>query len=147
GEFMRVPVQPLIARIGSRSPTSPIGAVFLNRGSSHGVRPGTIAVYNGVNLLGRVPDRLSPLQCELLPLTNPETKLMIGAVLPPDRLDVSIAQAPKIPLTPRGDGTFIAQADRIKQINVGDEVLLLDDAWPASAQAMRIGTVQEVLAN
>lgn len=145
-EYMKTTVQPISARVTLRSPTSALGTVTVSRGSNHGVKPGTIAVYNGVELLGRII-KVDGVQSTILPLANRATGWIKGAVLPGGRTETVMSRAPKISLEPKGDGTFIAQADKALIINPGDEVVLLDESWPASAQAMKIGAVESVRPN
>lgn len=135
-------VHRLSARVAVRSP-APLGIVTLNRGSSDGVHEGDIAVYNGVNLLGRV-HKVSALQCELLPLGNRSTGLVDAAVFPADHRDVRLKSAPRVQLTPAGDGTLRGDVDRNTIVNVGDEVKLFDESWTLPAQGMSIGRVESI---
>ncbi|MCI0363651.1 MAG: hypothetical protein L0Y44_10390 [Phycisphaerales bacterium] len=137
-------VRPIIANVSLRSPSSPFGAVGLSRGATHGVRPGTIAVYEGVHLIGRVTEDISGVQCTMLPLSNPKTGLLDAVVLAKDRAGVTLTAAPKIQLTPRGDGTFSGQADRMALIHRDDDVVLIDTSWSPAAQGMNIGRVVSV---
>jgi cell shape-determining protein MreC len=144
-EYVKTPVQPLVAHVAMRSPASPYGLVTLNKGSSHGVKPHTIAVYDGVHLVGRVTEDVDPVRCSLLPLANSQTPLMEARVLPKERpAKTDLTQAAQIQLHARGDGMFHAQADRLEPIREGDEVVLLDAHWPAAAQAMKIGVVHSI---
>jgi cell shape-determining protein MreC len=146
-EDLKVPIKPLYARIGLRSPNSIVGAVVLNRGAKHGVKPGTIAVYQGVNLMGRVTDDVSAVQCTMLPLSNPLTPTVEARVLPKDRNFRAPVVARRIGLDPSGDGTFIANIDKSELIQEGDDVVLADLSWPESAQGMTIGKVESVRTN
>lgn len=146
-ELLDVPIQPRVAGVVLRSPTSTLGLVVLNRGANHGVKPGTVAVYDGVHLLGRVTDDVSAMQCSLLPLTNKSTGYLVARVMPMDRSDVRIADAPEILLEPDGSDAFTAQIDKNTLIEVGSTVRLRDTKWPATAQAMVIGLVESITPN
>jgi cell shape-determining protein MreC len=143
-DSMKAAMKAITARIGMRSPSSPVGTVVLSRGKNHGVRPGTIAIYDGDDLIGRVSDDISAVHCTLVPLTNPATPLLDARVFSKDHASLAIANAPAIQLTSRGDGALHGQVDRLKVINAGDEVRLFDDRWPQTARAMVIGIVESV---
>jgi len=137
----------LTANIVLRSPTAGSGSVTLNRGANHGVQPGTVAVYNGVHLLGRVTEEVSAVQCTLLPTTNKSNRLLECRVIPKDRPDLRSTEAPRVGLEPTGDGLFTAQPDAKESIAVGDTVRLDDTSWPTSAQKMIVGIVESVEPN
>jgi len=147
-DLPNVPVRPVLARIGLRAPAGASGVVTLNRGSRDGIAEGTIAVYEHINLVGRVRE-VSSVQCTLVPLTNAATGELQGAVIAHDRpgAAVSLASAPKVALKPRGDGTLFAEPPNDALINVGDEVRLSDESWPRAAQGMRLGIVEEIRPN
>ena len=141
------PVHTIIANVAARSPSSIVGTVVLNLGSRHKVKPGAVAVYDHVHLIGRIKE-VTAVQCVLLPLTNPGSVPIQAAVLPKDRTDaaLSLSAAPKVHLDEaRRDGTLAATPEDFKIINVGDEVVLIDPDWPESAQGMRIGVVESVI--
>jgi hypothetical protein len=119
------------------------GSVILSRGSNAGVTPGTIAICNGVHLLGRVTQDVTRVKCTLLPLLNVDTGYLIGVVIPREGAP-NIGERPNIQLKPTGDGTFTADADQSLSIRPGDEVRLNDEAWSPAAQMMVIGYVESV---
>jgi len=137
----------LTANIVLRSPTAGSGSVVLNRGANHGVQPGTVAVYNGVHLMGRVTDDVSGVQCTLLPLTNKANRLIECRVIPKDRPDLRPSEAPRVGLVPTGEGVFTDQPNAAEPIAVGDTVRLDDTSWPTSAQKMIVGVVESVEVN
>ena len=141
-ELMKTNVKPLLARVGMRSALEPLGPVTLNRGTRHGVTVGTVAVYDAVHLVGQVVE-VSNFQCTLLPLANAKTPLVDVKVFPHDR-QRGATEGVALQLQAKGDGTFIAQAERLKVINAGDEAVLMSSAWPGSAQAMHVGVVESV---
>jgi len=149
-EIQRLPVErfdvavtPVVARITGRSPKTIDKPVELNRGSRAGVAPGTIAVVNGVYLVGRVSEAF-PLRSILIPITSPSTGLLMGKVLAAGELEQAIDQTPTVQLEPTRDGDFLAEASRETSIAVGDTVVLADPAWPPTAQAMILGVVARI---
>jgi cell shape-determining protein MreC len=117
--------------------------VELNRGSRAGVREGTVAVYNGAHLIGRV-ERVALLRSHLLPLCSAASGLLRALVLPRDRPEAPLSEAAIIQLEPKGNGTFTAELSRETEVSEGDLVMLADHTWPESAQAMVIGTIESV---
>lgn len=146
GEAAARPGEKIAARIALRSPSSPLGLVTLNRGSRHRVKPGDVALYNHVYIIGRVTEDVSAVQCVLRPLANVATGRITASVLAHDRPSaaVSLPDVPRLLLEPRGDGTLITEPDQSVVVSVGDEVILTDDSWPAAVQGMKIGTVEDV---
>lgn len=146
-DLPRVQVRPLLARIATRHPSDAFGEVTLNRGARDGVTDNTVAVYNHVHFIGWVKE-VSNLQSTLVPAAARTTRLR-GAVIAKDRPSaaISLANAPKLGFDAVGDGTFVAEPDKAIVIHPGDEVVILDEDWPASAQGLRIGVVESVSPN
>lgn len=143
-ETLNTPVSLLRAQITNRAPADVESPVQLNRGSRHGVAPGSIAVYNGVHLIGRVAD-VSPVSASLHPITNPATGLLRASVFPGGGGEgATVHDAGRVALRPLGDGTFMGDVARQHPVQAGDVVRLFDPKWPTSAQAMIIGTVTDV---
>lgn len=143
-EILGVPIQRMVASITRRDARGPWASVQLNRGARHGVTVGTVAVYGGDHLLGRITD-VSPLASELLPLgAYPDVR---GIILPRDMPAASAASAPRVLLTPRADGTLVGHVEHIHPVAQGDVVRLSDTAWPVSASASVIGVVESVSRN
>ncbi|MHC5024436.1 MAG: MreC domain-containing protein [Planctomycetota bacterium] len=143
-ETLRVARRPVLARITARTPQSSHGPVELRRGSREGVQRGTVAVYGGVHLLGRVSGDVSLVRSVLLPLTNTATNFVRAQVSlseqPPElRLD-----GPVVQLQPVGDGTLVGDVDRQAVIAEDDVVRLVDPAWPRTAQQMIIGRIVSI---
>lgn len=144
GEQFHIPVRLLVARVAARSP-KPLGTVTLSRGSNHGVHEGAVGAYNAVQLLGRV-NKVTGVQCEFVPLANVSTGLLDAAIIPRDRRDIPLEDAPRVQLLPDGNGALRGDIDRTAIVNEGDLVHLLDDNWPQSAQGMVVGRVESVKA-
>lgn len=144
-DMPRTPVKMILARIGPRSPSDSQGTVSLNRGSRDGVTIGTVAVHEHVHLVGEVIVT-AHMNSLLMPLASKATRALQGAVLAKDRIGAArtLDAAPRLALQGREDGTFLAEPDKSLIINIGDEVVLLDDDWPRPAQGMKIGVVESV---
>lgn len=139
-----VPIRPVSARITARNPRDRTANVQINRGGQHRVEQGTIAVYRGVHLIGKVTsvDRMSSM---LLPVTNQEHGPLRAVITPPDASSTPVTDATEITLEPLGDGTFLAEPQADIPVGRGDIVRLaaMPD-WPRSSMGMVIGTVESV---
>ena len=146
-DLPRVQIKPLLARISIRHADDPLGLVTINRGARDGVSAGTVAVYNHVHFIGQVHET-SNLQSKLVP-ASAKTMRVRGAVIAKDRPSaaISLASAPKLGFDAVGDGTFVAEPDKSVVISPGDDVVILDEDWPGSAQGLRIGVVESVKPN
>lgn len=140
-------INPLFARVTARSPNRPGGPVRLNAGSRHGVTPGTVAVYRGAHLIGRVADDVSRLSCHLVPITDPAIGLLEVIVLPADDPVADLVRAPRLQLVPDGTGALAGDLDRTQEVSPGDVVRLSDPVWAESAQGMIVGVVESVEPN
>jgi len=136
-------IQTIGATITQSNPSDPLGAVELNRGRRSGVLPGTIGVYDGVHLVGRVVS-VSRLHSQLLPLTNPATGLINGAIVPPGNQSIRLEARPRVQLEPLGNGTFVGHVDKQEDVTKGDHVRLIDRTWPDTAQGMLIGVIRSM---
>ncbi|MHC4219083.1 MAG: rod shape-determining protein MreC [Planctomycetota bacterium] len=136
-----VQIDPMFVRVTGRSPDRGRGPVRINAGRRHGVTPGTVAVYRGAHLIGRVADDVGRLSCRIVPVTDPATGLMEAVILPADDPAAEVADAPRLQLTADGQGALEGDLDRNRVVQVGDIVLLSDPGWPDSAQGMILGTV------
>lgn len=142
---MRSQIRPVIASITGRTRNA-TAKVQINRGQRFGVEDGTIAAYGGVHLIGRVTDP-GPVRSHLLPITNINSDYIRARAMPRDQPDTTLLAAPVIDLTPRGDGAFTADVEHTVSIAAGDIVRLDDRRWPATAQAMVVGFVEDVRPN
>ncbi|MHC4765763.1 MAG: rod shape-determining protein MreC [Planctomycetota bacterium] len=139
-----VQIDPLFVRVTGRSPDGGRGPVRINAGRRQGVTPGTVAVYRGVHLIGRVGDDVGRLSCRIVPVTDPATGLMEAIILPADDPAAEITDAPRLQLVADGDGKLVGDLDRNLVVRPGDVVRLADPAWPDSAQGMILGPVFSV---
>ncbi|MHC4616037.1 MAG: hypothetical protein ACYTAU_21035, partial [Planctomycetota bacterium] len=102
-----IQIDPMFVRVTGRSPDRGRGPVRINAGSRHGVTPGTIAVYRGAHLLGRVADDVGRLSCRVVPVTDPATGLMEAVILPADDPTAEVADAPRLQLVADGQGGLV----------------------------------------
>jgi cell shape-determining protein MreC len=139
-----VRIDPLFVRVTGRSPDRARGPVRIDAGTRDGVTPGTVAVYRGAHLLGRVADDVGRLSCWIVPVTDPATGLVEVVILPGDDPTADLADAPRVQLKAVGDGALAGDLDSTRVVRPGDVALLADPAWPDSAQGMILGTVRSV---
>jgi cell shape-determining protein MreC len=132
--------RPLTANNTGRASNRADGPVWLNVGSGHGVKPGVVAVYNSVHLVGRVAPDVARLTCVLVPLTDPSTGFVDG-ILEPRGSEAGRSQAP-IQLRPTDDGRLIGDVSDEVGVELGDIVRVSDHSWPATAQGMIVGIVE-----
>ncbi len=116
---------------------------FLNRGSRAGVQPDTVAVHNGVHLIGRVGPGVSALSSELIPLTDPAVK-HVEVYLRPDAASPPSASTPRALLRPAANGVLIGEVALEAGIEVGHIARLDDPSWPPTASALIVGYVEKL---
>ncbi|MCA9283727.1 MAG: hypothetical protein KDA22_00830 [Phycisphaerales bacterium] len=138
GEFV-----PVAADVTGRSPERMAGVVRLNVGARNGVQAGDVAVYRGSHLIGRVAEEVTRLSSWLTPTIDPVIGRLECILLPPDGQG-GIEEGRRVLLTPSGDGTFAADADLEWNVQVGDEAILDDPAWPSGGQGMTVGYVEDI---
>ncbi len=152
-QLQRIPVENrsvasrlVIAYVTMRSPGAALGPVelTLEAGAPRTVPAGTIAVHGGVHLLGRTVGPAEAGRCSLLPIANDATGPLRTAVFPRHDIEADLEEAARLHLLPTGGGTFTGEVPRDEPIAEGDVVRLADDAWPATAQMMVLGTVTDV---
>lgn len=139
-----VQIDPLFARITGRTPDRPRGMVRLNVGARNGVTPGTVAVFRGVHLIGRVAGDVARLSSWLVPIIDRNTGLLEAIILPADDPVAPVEDAPRLQLTQDTHGALIGDLEKDVVVQRGDIVRLSDPAWPDSAQGMIIGFVESV---
>ena len=82
----RTEIRFITAGVTGHNPNRPSDVVELSRGTRFGVREGTVAVYNGVHIIGRVT-RVSLFASWLLPVTSRASGLVRALVYPKGRPD------------------------------------------------------------
>ncbi len=111
------------------------------------ITQGTVAVANAVQLVGRT-SRLSGRTASVLLITADSSQPILATIL----LNKSGSKQAKCLLEPVGDGTLKGEVargtlDESLNIEIGQEVRLLDTQWPAHAQMLMIGTIEEIKPN
>lgn len=139
-----VTVTPIYAQVTGRSPGRAGGLLRLKAGAREGVVPGTVAVYRGVHIIGRITDDVGHLGSKLLPMTDRASGWVAGIVLSADDVAASVADAPHVDLYPQGDGTLTGEIERARDVQEGDVVQLSDYSWPDAAQGMMIGKIEKI---
>lgn len=128
--------------------SSLIGDLLLIRtGRVDGLTQGTVVVTDAVQLLGRV-SRVDGRTSTVLPITAKSAQPILATVL----LNASGTERVSCLLHPIGDGTLrgdIARStnEAIPQVKIGQEVRLLDNQWPSSAQMLVVGRVERIERN
>ncbi len=138
-------------------------------GERNGVIPGSVAVFDGVNLVGRVARPVDARVCRITPITDRSAGALSARIFPneapgspaPATVDVlpGSGGAPdagglslECKLTPDGRGLLVGpvewQGVRPDQQNVtlaqGMVVRLSDSSWPQSAQMLVVGRIERV---
>ena len=144
--FLRpgVEITPIVARVTGRSPDRVGGPVRINAGTRHGVVAGTVVVYRGGHLVGRVADGVSRLSSGVVPITDGSIGLIEGFVQTKDDPAADDQNGPHIQFVADGRGGLAGDLDREVVINLDDIVRLSDFSWPDSAQGLIIGYVTSV---
>lgn len=143
---LRAPRPPMIlpSDVTGRNPRDVISPVELELEPEivDRVLEGDVATWKHQYLVGRVV-RISPFRVTVLPVTHPDTGPVQAVLVDPGNRDIT-APPPRLLLKPLGDGTFAGEVNHRHGTTVGDEVVLADPAWPDWAQALQVGTVEEV---
>lgn len=128
--------------------TNLMGDLLLVRtGEVQGLTQGVVVVADAVQLLGRV-SRVDGRTATVLPITAKSAQRILATVL----LNDSGSEQARCLLTPVGDGTLRGEVARSAatdrwRVEVGQEVRLMDNQWPTSAQMLVIGRVERVERN
>jgi cell shape-determining protein MreC len=135
-------VRPLViaAPVLSQHPDSAVGSMELKAGSREGITPGTIGVYNGDHLLGRVSS-VTPFTCTFVPLASRDHSAIRAVVFPSIRRQDHQSPLTNTMLRPDGEGSFVGEVHHDAGVAAGDDIALDDPAWPPVAQTRRIGRI------
>lgn len=142
-----LPVRLLAAPIVGSSSDLTSGLLKVRAGTAQGVAPNTVAVVDGVHLMGRIVSA-SPRTSVVEPITNRGAGPIRGRVI----LSDSPSDWPICELHPGGDGTLSGVVEDRRTdpdqlatpVAVGQTVRLDDPAWPRSSRMLIIGLVTEV---
>ncbi len=144
----------IVARGGGR----PAGLLGLGIGTADGVSKGDPVVIGGNTLVGRVADGVSESRCWVIALDDRRIGLIDAEVRPSGSAGTG-AGAPRegkgprasvlVQLRPQGDRRLDGELETptngaAPDVRIGDEVVLADATWPASALGTRIGFVESV---
>lgn len=117
------------------------GYLKAKAGSRDGVEVGSVAVVNGVHLVGKVR-RVPDPYCLILPITERAAGDIRGVVMMGDD-----KRGPQCEFKPTGDGGLRGKAEwssNQPEIKAGMLVRLDDPAWPASSRMLVLGRVESV---
>lgn len=140
-------VRQLVAPVIGRFTEASSAALQVRAGSRRGVVENSVAVVEGLQLLGRV-ERVTSAWCVVRPITDGATGGLMALVM----TDQSLESGIECRLEPVGGGLLRGPAewkpreggaDPI-EIAVGMTVRLRDETWPRSAQMLVVGTVTAV---
>lgn len=155
GEAMRI-VAPVIAADSSAGG----GLIMLRTGRVRGadgsdtvVPVGSVAVFDAVNLVGRVVRAAGPV-ADVQPIGEAGTRELRATIFPLEgdaSVDPSTSQL-GVRLTPAGQGRLrggvvalvLPEGEFEPSVRVGMAVRLSDPAWPRAAQMLVVGTVESV---
>lgn len=136
-------VRPVYAPIIGPGMDISTGILNAKAGEREGVFANSVAVVDGVQLVGRVTT-VHWRTCLILPITEKKSGALKGVVMLPNG-----ERGPICDLTPTGGGTLRGRvlgedAAALRSLAAGMEVRLDDPAWPASARMLVIGEIEEV---
>lgn len=140
-------VRQIAAPVIGRFTEASSAALQVRAGSGRGVVENSVAVVEGLQLLGKV-ERVTSAWCVVRPITDNAAGGLMALVMTGESLDSGI----QCRLEPIGGGllggpaTWVDNTDREEpiEITVGMVVRIRDDTWPRSAQMLVLGTVTAV---
>lgn len=140
-------VQQVAAPVIGRFSEASSSALQVRAGTGRGVVENSVAVVEGLQLLGRV-ERVTGAWCVVRPITDKAAGGLMALVMTGDELESGI----QCRLEPAGGGRLEGPATWVfdetrrapVEITVGMTVRLRDETWPRSAQMLIVGEVVEV---
>ncbi len=140
-------VQQVAAPVIGRFSEASSSALQVRAGTGRGVVENSVAVVEGLQLLGRV-ERVTGAWCVVRPITDDAAGGLMALVMTGEDLDSGI----QCRLEPAGGGRLEGPATWVfdetrrapVEIAVGMTVRLRDETWPRSAQMLIVGEVVEV---
>lgn len=140
-------VRQLVAPVIGRFSEASSAALQVRAGASRGVVENSVAVVEGLQLLGKV-ERVTSAWCVVRPITDDAAGGIMALVMTDRSLDSGI----QCRLEPAGGGLLKGPATWVYdetrrapvEITVGMTVRLRDETWPRSAQMLIVGEVVEV---
>ena len=140
-------VRQIAAPVIGRSTEASSSALQVRAGSGRGVVENSVAVVEGLQLLGKV-ERVTAAWCMVRPITDPAAGGIMALIMTSESLESGIPCR----LEPiggnrlQGPATWVFESERQApvEIAVGMTVRLRDETWPRSAQMLIVGEVVEV---
>jgi len=140
-------VRQIAAPVIGRFTEASSAALQIRAGLGRGVVENSVAVVEGLQLLGRV-ERVTSAWCVVRPITDKAAGGIMALVMTGESLDSGI----QCRLEPIGGGllegpaTWVESRDRDGpvEISIGMKVRLRDDTWPRSAQMLIVGEVTAI---
>ena len=140
-------VRQVAAPVIGRSTETSSQALQVRAGTGRGVVENSVAVVEGLQLLGKV-ERVTSAWCMVRPITDKASGGIMALIMTGEDLESGIPCR----LEPVGGGrlqgpaTWVFEAERQApvEIVVGMTVRLRDETWPRSAQMLIVGEVVEV---
>ncbi len=137
-------VRQIAAPVIGRFTESSSAALQVRAGSGRGVVENSVAVVEGLQLLGRV-ERVTSAWCVVRPITDNAAGGLMALVMTGEKLDSGI-QCRLEPIGGgllRGPASWVDNTEREEpvELTVGMVVRLRDDTWPRSAQMLVLGKV------
>ncbi len=122
------------------------GTLQVRGGRDRGISKNTVAVIEGVQLVGRVVE-VHATTCFIRPVTtwSPSARPVYFRAVVDVGQSAPVASLPMCQLTAQSDGTLRGELDAdARGVEVGQVVRLRDPAWPPAAQMKVLGLVVEV---
>ncbi len=149
-----VPVRQLPAPVISAASDLTSSMLTVRAGRSQDVEVNTVVVVGDVQLLGRV-ERVGPVTSQVRPITDRggaaiRGRLFVGASPTPDAPSLACLLRPIGDNLLEGDVQDPAELAGQTDVNiddwlsVGQVIRLDDDAWPANAQMLVLGTIERI---
>ncbi|MGD9693175.1 MAG: rod shape-determining protein MreC [Phycisphaerales bacterium] len=122
------------------------GTLQARGGRDRGITKNSVAVVDGVQLVGRVVE-VHGMTCFIRPVTmwSPSARASYLRAVVDVGENAPVAGLPMCQLTPQADGTLRGELDAdARGVEVGQVVRLRDLGWPEAAQMKVLGRVVEV---
>lgn len=133
-------VADVLAPVVGMSSDASAGTLTVRAGRDRGVTVNTVAAARGVHLVGLVVD-VGARTSDVLPVTHRRTGWIRCVV----DTGGEAASLPGCQLEPTGSGLLRGELDSgVEGVEVGMEVRLLDEGWPAAAQMLVVGRVRSM---
>ncbi len=144
---LRSPQPPIIIPIAitGKRPNDSAGVLELKkiRGASGRIQDGDVVIV-GRDIVGRI-SRIGITRIEMRPVTNKDTGLTRGAIVPAHPTSERPPLLAEIIMQSSGAPYMTAKVPATSMVLVGDLVQLDDPSWPLVCSGLTLGVVSEVL--